>query len=94
MFSSLLKAQVYLLQLTFGQGNYLINRIPVIRFHTTLIYLCRPVNSKGKCSAKFPVTPRAFSSTISHRNNVTLIVTAESKQLKGIMGTATISIVQ
>lgn len=57
------------------------------------VFSYRPVFGKGKCSTKFEVTPRSFSST-SHRNNVTLIVTVESKQLKGIMGTATINIVK
>ncbi len=41
----------------------------------------------------FTVTPRPHSSNHSMRNKVTLIVTAKSKQLKGLMGTATITIV-
>ena len=46
----------------------------------------------GTSTAKFSIKPRPVSRH-SERNNLTLIVTAESKELKGIMGTASITLV-
>ena len=51
------------------------------------------IAAKGTSTVSFKVTPRSYSHARTTRNKVTLIVTAKSKQLKGLMGTASINIV-
>ena len=59
-------------------------------------YLClmfsRNVPIGGKATVSFPITPRSVSPNAA-RNKATLIITAQTKQLKGMMGTASVTII-
>lgn len=46
----------------------------------------------GKATVSFPITPRSVSPHPA-RNKATLIITAQTKQLKGMMGTASVTII-
>ena len=52
----------------------------------------RNVPIGGKATVSFPITPRSVSPNAA-RNKATLIITAQTKQLKGMMGTASVTII-